>query len=405
MNKPPRVAFLTACYHEMNGVALTSRQFQAYAQSRQLPFLCVHPGSRARTFAEGSVETIELDRSRLSFGVERDLRFDLAFLRNRPLLLRALDRFRPDLIHVTSPGDCGILGAILAHELRVPLAASWHTNLHEFAGRRLEKFLSWAPAGLRGRASKSAEHGALYAVLRFYRLAKVLFAPNLELIRLLESSIGRPVSPMPRGVDVRLYNPQRRRRTDEDFVIGYAGRLTPEKNVRLLAALEQALIEAGVAHYRFEIAGQGSEFEWLRNTLRRAVFHGVLRGEDLARAYANMDIFAFPSRTDTYGNVVQEALSSGVPVVVTSSGGPKYLVEHGRTGFISQNDSEFIASVVGLASNPHFHARLRCSTRTCAKSPSWGDVFDSVYEAYSACLAPVPSAEVPASSAPSTKLH
>jgi glycosyltransferase involved in cell wall biosynthesis len=327
---------------------------------------------------------IELGKSKLAFGVDRDLRFDPAFLANKRFLRSALEDFQPDIVHVTSPGDCGILGAILAHELRLPLAASWHTNLHEFAGRRLERLLSWIPLPLRTGAANSAERATLRCVLRFYQLAKVLFAPNRELVELLEGSTGRPVFLMRRGVDTTLYNPRARQRDDQDFVIGYAGRLTPEKNVGLLSSIEQALIASGVSNYRFEIAGHGSELERLRARLRRAVFHGVLKGERLARAYANMDIFAFPSRTDTYGNVVQEALASGVPAVVTNGGGPKYLVGHGVTGLVTGSDQEFIAAVVELAKNPHLHSRLRHSTLVSVKSLSWDAIFEDVYAGYDA---------------------
>ena len=106
---------------------------------------------------------------------------------------------------------------------------------------------------------------------------------------------------------------------------------------------------------------------WLRANLQRVELTGVLHGEDLARAYANMDIFAFPSHTDTYGNVVLEALASGVPVVVTSDGGPKYLVTHGVSGLVSANSREFIENVLTLARDRNAIDRMRVRARgVCA---------------------------------------
>ncbi len=97
----------------------------------------------------------------------------------------------------------------------------------------------------------------------------------------------------------------------------------PEKGVRFFARLEHYLENAGVADFRIFIAGWGSEEPWLREHLRHAEFEGILDPQALGRAYANMDLFVFPSRTDTFGNVVQEALASSVPILVTGEGARK----------------------------------------------------------------------------------
>jgi glycosyltransferase involved in cell wall biosynthesis len=101
-----------------------------------------------------------------------------------------------------------------------------------------------------------------------------------------------------------------------------------------------------------------------------------------------MDVFAFPSRTDTFGNVILEALASGVPVVVTTGGGPKFLVQHGVTGFIAKDDREFIQSILELIQNPERHEEMRRAARQYACSMSWDRVFERVYEAYAEVLFP-----------------
>ena len=115
-------------------------------------------------------------------------------------------------------------------------------------------------------------------------------------------------------------------------MLGFCGRLSIEKNVFLLARIRTELMERGITNFRFLIIGHGKEEGWLRQHLPNAEFTGVLRGHDLARAYANMDLFVFPSHTDTFGNVVLEALASGVPAIVTPDGGPRYIVKDGETG-------------------------------------------------------------------------
>src|ERR1700690_613348 len=143
---PPRVAYFPDSFHEGNGVAHISRHFEAFARRRNLPFLCVRAGDRPQALVEdGNVWTLELPRGFLSFALEKDLRFDPAFLRHIPLIGEVLERFKPDLIHITGPSEVGMLGAVLAHHRGLPLAASWHTNVHEYAARRSGWFLRMLP--------------------------------------------------------------------------------------------------------------------------------------------------------------------------------------------------------------------------------------------------------------------
>jgi glycosyltransferase involved in cell wall biosynthesis len=213
-----------------------------------------------------------------------------------------------------------------------------------------------------------------------------LFAPNRELVELVEKGTGKPCYPMYRGVDTTLFDPARRVRNDHGFVIGYVGRLTVEKNIHFLAELEKALLDAGLANFRFLIVGQGAEEAWLKSNMRQATFTGVLKGEALATAYANMDVFAFPSRTDTYGNVVLEALASGVPAVVTDGGGPQFIVRQEETGFIACDLRDFVTLIRNLAMSSTRLEAMRVSARSQAMKASWDAVFDSVYSIYDRSL-------------------
>jgi glycosyltransferase involved in cell wall biosynthesis len=125
---------------------------------------------------------------------------------------------------------------------------------------------------------------------------------------------------------------------------------------------------------------------WLKKRLKHGEFPGVLRGEDLARAYANMDLFVFPSRTDTFGNVVQEAAASGVPSVVTNEGGPKHLVVAGRTGLVARTNAEFVAKVAELALDRNRLREMGEAARERVSGVSWDGAFEKTYLAYRACL-------------------
>ena len=384
-----RVAYFPDSFHEVNGVAHTSRQYEAFARRSGLPFLCVRAGNR--TEAEqtaGTVTTLELARGPLSFALDKDLRYDPGFPRHVRRIARALREFRPSVVHVTGPSEIGMIGAALAHRMGVPLAASWHTNVHEYAGQRIYWLRRMLPASWGAPLSARVQDAALLLTAKFYRTAEVLFAPNPELCRLLEEATGRPCKLMRRGVDAALFSPEHRRRTDGNdvFMLGYVGRLSIEKNAGLLVRVGEALVARGIRNFRFVIVGQGAEEAMLRERLPQADFRGVLRGDALAAAYADMDLLVFPSHTDTFGNVVLEALASGVPAIVTPDGGPRTIVQEGVTGLIRTDDG-FADAVEELMLNPLRHGRMRIQARQAALQASWDSIFEQVCGAYVPLLA------------------
>ena len=382
----PRVAFFTDSFHEVNGVARTSREFARFARNANYPFFSVHTGPRTACWTEGNLTTCELKLSWASVRLETDLFLDLLVLRHLPRLRRALRQFRPELIHVTGPGHLGLLGAIVAYDLKVPLVASWHTNVHEYGAKRLATLLRRFPARLRSALCGFLEWFGLNLILWPYHWARLLFAPNPELVNMLLRKTGHPTHLMGRGIDTDLFSPAQRRRADDEFVIGYVGRLSSEKDVRVLAALEKRLIAAGTSNYRFLIVGGGDERDWLAANLQRRNLPGVLRGMELARAYADMDVFVFPSRTDTFGNVVLEAMASGVPPVVSMGGGPKYIIRPGVDGYAEPNIETCAQSVLALHHNPALRHRMAANARQRALTFSWEAVFRGVYAKYEEAL-------------------
>ena len=381
-----RVAFFTDSFYEVNGVALTSREFVNYSRRHSLPLFSVHAGPENRISQEDSVTTFEFARGPVRLNLEHDLAMDLMFWRHRARLRAALRDFKPDLVHITGPGDAGALGVLAAHELKIPVAASWHTNLHEFAATRLAKTMHAFPERVRSACASWAEETSLALCVKFYWLAKTIFAPNPELVEMLGQQTGRPAFLMSRGIDTELFSPSRRARFDRDFIIGYVGRLSPEKNVAMLADLDRALRASGIRGFRFLIVGEGSERAWLSENMPHAEVPGILRGEALARAYASMDAFVFPSLTDTFGNVVLEAMASGVPAIVSSAGGPKYLIETGKTGYVAANVGEFAAAVARLVRDASVRAAMRAAARRSAERFSWDRVVGEVYQHYDACF-------------------
>ncbi len=386
MTSVPRVAFFTDTYNEINGVALTSRQLTSFASRRGYPFLCIRGASglndATRICHEGATTHLQLARGPLSFDLDKGLRHDPALWRHQPRVAEALEEFQPDIVHVVSPGDVSEVGVYAAKRMKFPLAISWHTNLHEFGAMRLARVLDCTGEEARKRIADLSEATILSAMIAFYKLGDVLYAPNDELVEMLRERTQKPVFLMKRGIDTEFFRPERRTVSDGVLRLGYVGRITPEKNVRFLRDLELALQANGAPPFRFLIVGDGSERDWLAQNLAAADLPGVLRGEALAEAYANMDIFTFPSRTDTFGNVVLESFASARPAVVTGAGGPKFIVRHGISGFVARDDAEFIAHTASLLSDAELRARMGADARRQASAESWDAVFERVYEGY-----------------------
>jgi phosphatidylinositol alpha 1,6-mannosyltransferase len=378
-----RVALFPCTYREIDGVANTSRQFAAYAKEHGFAFLLVHAGPRDEVVTDGPITRVQLRRSRATFPLDGHHEFDLLFLRHYPRILQLVRDFSPNVIHITGPSDVGILGALAAHKLSVTLAASWQTNLHQFARCRVSRLLSSWPENLSAKLASAAEFASFHAAARFYKIPRLLFAPNCELVELLGKTTGKPCYLMSHSVDTEAFCPAFRERPAGPFRIGYVGRLTPEKNVRFLAQLERDLLAKGNRDFRIVLIGEGSEEKWLRENMQHAEFSGWLTGRDLSRAFADMDAFVFPSETDTFGLAVLEALASGVPAVVAPRGGPAYTVEHGKSGYIANHFDEFASLLTILMTQPEVHDSMRRAARERALSiGSWEQIFAGMYKIY-----------------------
>ncbi len=361
---------------------MTSKRLVAFAKKNRFPYLCVHAAKKSEVLVDGSVTYLTLKRSFASFSLDEELAYDPFFQRYAGRVDKQLKEFKPDVIHITGLNDVSIVGAYLGWKHQIPLLGSWHTNLHEFAAHRLAKALRFLPASTVKKITGFAEKRILDGAVYYYKMPKVVLAPNRELIDILASGTHRRSQIMTRGVDTELFSPEHRTVSDGVFRIGFVGRLRAEKNVRMLADLEHELVARGLSNFRFTIIGEGSERGFLESNMKHAELPGFLDGKKLSEAYANMDLFIFPSKTDAFGNVTQEAFASGVPSIVTDVGGPKFLVDPGNTGFIAKDLDEFVEYTVQLMGDRERLAQMKKMAREAALTKSWDAVFESVYEGY-----------------------
>jgi glycosyltransferase involved in cell wall biosynthesis/predicted metal-dependent phosphoesterase TrpH len=300
-----------------------------------------------------------------------------------PDMVETLAEGRYDLVHVTAPGPAGVAATLLSRLTGVPLLASYHTELAAYAGMRS------GDGGVEAIA-----RGALSA---FYGAPGVVLSPSpaadVSLVDLGTdpARIGR----WERGVDTERFDPAK---ADRDAYPGeikvlYAGRLTREKGVDLLA---ESFLRARRADPRLHLllAGGGPEEGELRARLGAdATFLGWLGGEKLARAYASADVFLFCSSTDTYGQVILEAGASGLPVVAVAEGGPAALVENRHTGLLCRPDPDHLAgSLLQLVSSPLLRRRLGNAAAQAARERSWERALGQLAVGYRRALETVPVA-------------
>src|SRR5688572_5830097 len=169
---------------------MTSNRLISFVKKRGLPFANVYAGDATETTTEGNYTSIALKRSWASFQMDEGLHYDPFFQRHATHVRRELERFRPDVFHITGLNDVSILGAYLAWKMDVALVGSWHTNLHEYAARRLRGRLSFLPKRSLYGLTNFLERKILDGAKLYYKMPQRLLAPNQELIDMLEAATG-----------------------------------------------------------------------------------------------------------------------------------------------------------------------------------------------------------------------
>ncbi|HEY2717210.1 MAG TPA: glycosyltransferase [Solirubrobacterales bacterium] len=295
-----------------------------------------------------------------------------------PDLVETLAEGRYDLIHVTAPGPAGVAATLLSRITGAPLMASYHTELATYAGLRT--------------GDEGVEALSRMGLGAFYGAPSLVLSPSPAADRSLldlgteEGRIGR----WERGVDIDRFDPAKgdREAFPGEVKVLYAGRLTREKGVDLLAeSFERA--HAADPRLHLLLAGGGPEEAELRARLGdRATFLGWLDGEELPRAYASADVFLFASSTDTYGQVILEAAASGLPVIAVAEGGPAALIENRHTGLLCRPDPDHLAgALLQLASSPALRKRLGVAAASHARARSWERSLEQLATGYHRALA------------------
>jgi glycosyltransferase involved in cell wall biosynthesis len=298
-------------------------------------------------------------------------------------VMRRIDSFRPDLVHIATEATLGLAALLHARRRGLPVVSSFHTNWDHYSDHYRISFA----------------RGLIWRYLRwFHHGTKETYVPSRPTISDLEARGFRDLVLWPRGVDGRLFRPDRECREairealgfeKDDVVIGHVSRLAAEKNVGYLAdAL--AIVAAARPSVRLLLVGDGPERAGLERRMGPAArFVGYRSGDDLADHYAAADVFAFASLTETFGNVVLEAMASGLPVVAVRAGGVGDIVRQGGTGLLvepGEPPARFADALFRLVDDAALRRDLALSARAYAIDQTWEAIMGALRDRYRAVV-------------------
>jgi glycosyltransferase involved in cell wall biosynthesis len=362
-----KIAIFTDTFHpEINGLARTLKQLTNYLDQQNISYKVFAPDSQTNEYVSNQIRHFKS----YSFFLYPDCR--LAFP-NLFKIKSELQDFNPDLIHVATPFNLGLCGVYLAKKLSIPLIGSYHTNFDyylqfynlKFLSRFLWKYLNW-----------------------FHKPCKKILVPSHETLTQLNRHGFTNLEIWSGGVDCQVFHPYYDKKTIRDrfgftkkYLLTYVGRLAPEKDVDTLLAIAKSLPSEINDQIQWCVIGDGP----LRDQLQleapaNMTFTGYVTGEKLAQMYSVSDLFVFPSPTETFGNVVIEALASGTPVITANSGGVKDMIKAGVTGYLCEtgNVQEFINAILQLLENDSLRKQIGFEGRNYALTKNWKHIFSSL---------------------------
>ncbi|WP_223923559.1 glycosyltransferase [Geobacter sp. AOG2] len=370
-----KIALFTDTLDEINGVAITIRRLIQTARNRGVALTVITAGAADAPIPEG----VKRFESVGDFVLPEYPELKLSF----PPILDVMDYIEQGgftRIHVSTPGTVGLLGLLIGRIMDIPVAGTYHTDIPQYV-RSLtnDEFL---------------EQAAWSYMIWFYnQMEEVMVPSNGTRQQLLSRGLAEEkMKPLPRWVDTEQFTPVRRkadfwtgRGIPEGIRLLYVGRVSREKALELLAETFRDLIDSGF-EASLVIVGDGPYRREMEAYLKGypVYFTGYLAGEELQDGYASADLFVFPSATDTFGNVVLEAQSSGLPVIVSDAGGPKELMVDGETGvvFSAGNGAGLADAIRYFLTNRSVLAEMSRNARsfTLLKAPDSGDVYNTILQ-------------------------
>jgi phosphatidylinositol alpha 1,6-mannosyltransferase len=351
----------------VNGVSNSVQKVCEYLKARGHEVVVIAPDSKLTTGSTHQTDQTSVQRVRC-FNFSQVPGVDIGII-SVFKMQKFISDFKPDVVHLASPFLLGHQGCMAARNLGIPVVSIYQTDVAGFT-----HFYGFP------KASKIA----IKLTRRIHNSSTLNLVPSSWTLSEFRS-LGIPNTRIwGRGVNVELFDPGKRSQklreqwcADQKTIVGYLGRLAPEKQIEKLSALD-------TQRYQVVIIGDGPSASELKLTLPQAIFTGQLSGESLATALASIDILVSTGENETFCQVIQEAMASGIPVVAPRSGGPIDLINEGQTGFLYQpgNTKSMLQHVATLAENPKLRAQFGYSARSQVLSNTWDAVCDRLFSFY-----------------------
>lgn len=332
-NNMRKVAFFTEILVEdFDGASRTMFQLINRIDPAQFNYFFIYGGGPAqfRNFRSYKVPSF-------SIPVNDDYCLAIPQLIKKKLEL-SLDEFAPDVIHIATPSLLGFFALNYARRRNIPILTIYHTHFISYIAYYFKNILPLV---------KPTEQWMKRAMNNFYNKCDIVYVPTGSILAELRE-IGlrqHGLTLWQRGIDTQLFNPQKKDRSFMRKITGndkptilFVSRLVWEKNIRTLIEIYQEIQRQGLG-YNFVVVGEGTAKGTAMQEMPDAIFLGKKTHQELAVLYASADAFVFPSVSETYGNVVIEAMASGLPAVIADGGGSASLIQHGSNGFKCQPDN------------------------------------------------------------------
>jgi glycosyltransferase involved in cell wall biosynthesis len=390
-----RVAMVTETWPpEVNGVAMTVARVVQGLRERSHSVQLVRPRQSGTDVAGAGVDASEVLLRGLPIPRYSHLKMGLPSKRR---LVELWTLQRPDIVHIATEGPLGWSALQAAQGLRLPVVSDFRTNFHAYSQHY---GIGWLKKPIVGYLRK------------FHNRTSSTMVPTEALRRELAGAGFENLRVVARGVDTRRFNPAHRSEAlratwgadAATRVITCVGRLAPEKNLGVLVEAFLAMRRSD-PRLRLVWVGDGPARQALSAACPDAVFAGTRHGEDLAAHYASADLFLFPSLTETFGNVVPEAMASGLAVLAFDCAAAGQLIQHGVNGLLAPVDRReaFVSEALRLAREPVLGAQFGRAACASARRLGWDRIVERVEGEYVEAMAqgPRPSAAGPLRPRPS----
>ena len=294
---------------------------------------------------------------------------------------KKLEQFQPDIIHIATPSLLGEFALKYGNRHKIPVLSIYHTHFISY----IDYYLKSSP-----RLSKAIQ-GIIARNLRsFYNRCDRVYVPSEEMRSALLSWQVAPerLQLWQRGIDTQLFSPEKKNRQVIQALVGndlpvilYASRLVWEKNLETLCRIYELSQERKLA-INFLLVGDGVALEACQQRMPKAVFTGKVNHQELSVFYASSDVFLFPSISESYGNVVIEAMASGLPCVLADGGGSRNFIQQGKNGFLCQPNQEedYLDKIMLLLQNAALHQQFVDAGLRYSQSLSWDDLAGIYFE-------------------------